>query len=132
MTVVAELGNIARFDIPRQVCAFLGLNPSEHSSGGKRRLGAITKAGNSHARRALIEAAWAYRFPARVSLLIQERQENLPKSIQDIAWKAQVRLCKRYRHLVSRGKHPNVAVTAVARELAAFMWAIARELETTS
>jgi transposase len=132
VTLAAELGDITRFDNPRQVFAFLGLNPSEHSSGDHRRLGGITKTGNSHARRALVEAAWAYRFPARVSLLIQERQEHLPTPIQNIAWKAQVRLCKRYRHLSSRGKHHNVVITAIARELVAFMWAIARELQTAA
>lgn len=72
------------------------------------------------------------RFPAKVSVHIQKRLENLPKPIQDIGWKAQVRLCKRYRRLTARGKHPNVAVTAVARELAAFMWAIAREVPITA
>ena len=128
VTTVAELGDIARFDNPRQLCDYLGLCPSEYSSGEKRRLGGITKAGNSHARRVLVEGAWAYRYPARISRQIQIRQEKLPQSIRDIAWKAQVRLCKRYHRLTSRGKHPNVAVTAIARELASFMWAIAREL----
>jgi len=106
----------------------LGLTPSEYSSGDRRQLGGITKAGNGHARRALIEGAWAYRYPAKVSPSIRKRQEGLATPIQDIAWKAQVRLCKRARRLVARGKHPNVAVTAVARELAAFMWAIARQV----
>jgi transposase len=108
--------------------AYLGLIPSEHSSGGKRRLGGITKAGNSHARRVLVEGAWAYRYPAKVSRIIQQRQENLLPIVQDIAWKAQLRLCKRYRKLIAKGKNPNVAVIAIARELAAFMWAIAREV----
>ena len=126
LTVTAELGDITRFDSPRQLAAFIGINPSEYSSGGSRRLGGITKAGNAHARRALVESAWAYRFPAKVSAHIRKRLEKLPQTIQDVAWKAQVRLCKRFRHLTRRGKHPNIAVTAVARELAAFMWAIAR------
>ena len=128
ITVVAELGDITRFDNPRQVAAFVGLNPSEHTSGGKRRLGAITKTGNGRARRALIEGAWAYRHPAKVSYEMQKRQQGLPKVVQDIAWKAQVRLCKRFRRLSARGKHPNVVATATARELLAFMWAIAREV----
>jgi transposase len=128
-TTLAEIGDLTRFDSPRQLAAFLGLIPGEHSSGEKRRQGSITKAGNGHARRALIEGAWAYRFPAKVSELLQKRLEKLPQSIQDISWKAQVRLCKRFRRLIARGKHPNVAVTAVARELAAFMWAIAREVK---
>jgi transposase len=130
--MVAEIGDLTRFDNPRQLAAFLGLTPSEHSSGERRRQGSITKAGNGHARRALIEGAWAYRFPAKVSVHIQKRLETLPKPIQDIGWKAQVRLCKRFRRLTARGKHPNVAVTAVARELAAFMWAIAREVPITA
>jgi transposase len=128
-TTVAELGDLTRFDSPRQLAAFLGLTPSEYSSGEGRRQGGITKGGNAHARRALVEGAWAYRFPAKVSPHIQKRLEELPKPIQDIAWKAQVRLCKRFRRLTARGKNPNVVVTAIARELAAFMWAIAREVE---
>ncbi len=128
ITVVAELGDLTRFDSPRQLAAFVGLIPSEYSSGDQRRQGGITKAGNGRARRALIEAAWAYRYPAKVSPAIQQRLESLPQPIQDISWKAQLRLCKRFRRLTSRGKHSNVAVTAVARELIAFMWAIAREV----
>jgi transposase len=128
ITVVAELGDLTRFDNPRQLAAFVGLIPSEYSSGGSRRQGGITKAGNGRARRALIEAAWAYRHPAKVSAHIQSRIDHLPKPMQDLGWKAQVRLCKRFRRLVARGKHPNVAVTAVARELIAFMWAIAKEV----
>jgi transposase len=128
VTTIAEIGDLTRFDSPRQLAAFLGLIPGEYSTGDSRRQGPITKAGNGHARRALIEGAWAYRFPAKVSELLQKRLERLPKPIQNIAWKAQVRLCKRFRRLIARGKHPNVAVTAVARELSAFMWAIAREV----
>jgi len=126
LTVVAELGDLTRFDNPRQLAAFVGLIPSEHSSGEKRRQGGITKGGNSRARRALVEAAWAYRYTAKISPSIQKRLENLPRSVQDIAWKAQVRL--RFRRLTYRGKHSNVAVTAIARELIAFMWAIAKEV----
>ncbi len=92
MTTVAELGDLSRLENHRQLTAYLGLHPSEYSSGDKRRMGGITKSGNGHARRALIEEAWSYRYPAKVSRQIQERQENLPRSIQDIAWKAQVRL----------------------------------------
>ena len=131
ITVVAELGDLTRFDSPRQLAAFVGLIPSEYSSGSARRQGGITKAGNGRARRALIEAAWAYRHPAKVSQHIQARIDALPKPIQDIGWKAQVRLCKRFRRLTARGKHPNVAVTAIARELLAFMWAIAKEVAVT-
>jgi transposase len=128
LTVVAELGDLTRFDNPRQLAAFVGLVPSEYSSGASRRQGGITKAGNGRARRVLVEAAWAYRHPAKVSLHIQQRIDQLPKALQDLGWKAQVRLCKRYRRLVARGKHPNVVVTAIARELIAFMWAIARAM----
>jgi transposase len=131
LTVVAELGDITRFDNPRQLAAFVGLIPSEHSSGEKRRQGSITKCGNSRARRALIEGAWAYRHPAKVSLHIRRRVEKLPKAAQEIGWKAQVRLCRRFRKLQARGKNANVAVTAVARELVCFMWAIARTVPIT-
>ena len=132
ITVVAELGDLTRFDSPRQLAAFVGLVPSEDSSGPRRRLGAITKTGNGRARRALIEGAWAYRHPAKVSEHLQRRIGALPRPIQDIGWKAQVRLCKRFRRLTARGKHPNVAVTAIARELIAFMWAIAKEVPITT
>ncbi len=128
ITIVAELGDLTRFDNPRQLAAYVGLIPSEYSSGQTRRQGGITKAGNGRARRALIEAAWAYRFPAKVSAHIQTRLDKLPKPLQAIGWKAQVRLCKRFRRLTARGKHSNVAVTAIARELIAFMWAIAKEV----
>ena len=128
LTVVTEVGDLTRFDSPRQLAAFVGLVPSESSSGASRRQGGITKTGNGRARRALVEAAWAYRYPAKVSEIIRKRVETLPKAVQDIAWKAQVRLCRRFRRLASRGKHPNVAVTAIAREILAFMWAIAREV----
>jgi transposase len=129
VTTVAELGDISRFTNPRQLMAYLGLTPSEYSSGEKRTQGGITKTGNGHARRAIIEGAWAYRYPAKISQHIRKRQEHLPKDVQDIAWKAQVRLCNRYRRLICRGKNLNVAVTAIARELAAFMWAISREVK---
>src|SRR5919109_751660 len=108
VTTVAELGDLTRFATPRELMKFLGLIPSEYSTGERRRQGAITKAGNTHARRALMEGAWAYRYPAKVSRHVQLRLETQPKIIQDISWKAQVRLCKRYRHLVARGKHANI------------------------
>jgi transposase len=131
VTLAAELGDLTRFDSPRQLAAFVGLIPSEYSTGESRRLGPITKAGNGHARRALVEAAWAYRYPAKVSTHLQRRLEHCAKPIQDIAWKAQVRLCKRHRRLVARGKNANVVVTAIAREILAFQWAIAREVPVT-
>jgi len=131
VTMVAEVGDLTRFDTPRELMKFLGLIPSEYSSGEQRRQGSITKAGNSHARRALVEGAWAYRYPAKVSRHLQLRLEKQPKLIQDISWKAQARLCKRYRRLVSRGKHANVVTVAIARELAGFMWAIAKQVSVT-
>jgi transposase len=124
MTIVAELGDISRFESPRQLMAYLGLVPSEHSSGGQRHRGAITKTGNRHVRRALVESAWCYRFPARKTAILQRRAEKASKDVQEIAWKAQKRLCMRYRHLMNRGKLQVEACTAVARELAGFIWAI--------
>jgi transposase len=106
--LVAELGDLARFDTPRKLMSYVGLTPSEYSSGERRRQGSITKGGNSHARRALVEGAWAYRYPAKVSRHLQLRLEKLPAEIQSIGWKAQVRLCKRYRQLTARGKRQSV------------------------
>ena len=131
VTLVAEIGDLTRFDHPRELMKCLGLIPSEYSSGEQRRQGSITKAGNTHARRVLVEGAWAYRYPAKVSRHLQRRLEQQPKMIQDSSWKAQVRLCKRYRQLVARGKHANIVTVAIARELAGFMWAIAREVPVT-
>ncbi len=127
-TVSSELGDLRRFERPEQLMAYIGLVPSEHSSGEKKKRGSITKTGNSHVRRALVEAAQAYRFPARKSRRILKRQEGIDDKIIQIAWKAQCRLCSRYRMLVAGGKKSNVAKTAVARELAGFIWAIAQEV----
>jgi len=124
--VLAELGDLSRFAHPRQLMAWLGVTPSEHSSGEKRRQGSITKNGNSYARKLLVEAAWSYQHPARVSPDIQRRHEGIPKPIVDRAWDAQVRLCRRFRKLVARGKQKNIAVVAVARELSGFIWDISR------
>jgi hypothetical protein len=110
---------------------FLGLIPSEYTSGEQRRQGSMTKAGNSHARRVLVEGAWASRYPAKVSRHLPLRLETQPKVIQDIRWKAQVRRCTRSRRLVARGKHRNVVTVAMARELAGFLWAIAQEVPIT-
>jgi transposase len=131
VTMVAEMGDLTRFDTPRELMKCLGLIPSEYASGEPRRQGSLTKAGNAHARRALVEGAWAYRSPAKVSRHLQLRLETPPKVIQDISWKAQVRLCQRDRRLVSRGKHPNVVTVAMARELAGCMWAIATQVPVT-
>lgn len=126
VTLAAELGDLGRFESPRQLMGYLGLNVSEASSAERRRRGAITKAGNASARRMLVEGAWSYRLPARIAPAKLDRTRHLPKPVRDIAWKAQVRLCARYRHLRARGLKPNVAVVAIAREMAAFLWAIAR------
>jgi transposase len=125
ITLVAEIGDFHRFANPRQLMAYLGLTPSERSSGAKTLRGAITKAGNTRARRVLIEGAWTYRLPARIGAQILNRNETLPQPIKDIAWKAQVRLCARHRRLARAGKPVNVVNVAIARELAAFVWAIA-------
>jgi transposase len=126
--LIAEVGDLTRFDTPRKLMSYLGLTPSEYSSGDHRRQGGITKAGNGHARRALVEGAWAYRYPAKVSRHLQLRLEKVPVEVRAIAWKAQVRLCKRYRQLTARGKHANQVAVAIAREMAAFAWAIARTI----
>jgi transposase len=124
----AEIGDVRRFDSPPQLMAFLGLVPGERSTGDTVRRVGLTLAGNRRARRALVEAAWTYRYPARVSAALRARLEGLPKVIRDIAWKAQVRLCARYRRLSAAGKKLPVVVAAIAREMAAFLWAIGREV----
>lgn len=131
VTTVAERGDLTRFDTPRERMKCLGLIPSEYSRGERRRQGTITKAGNTHARRALIEGAWAYRYPAKGSRHLPLRLEKPAKVIQDISWKVQGRLCKRYRQLIARGKHANHVVVALARELVGFMWAMAKQVSVT-
>lgn len=128
-TVVAEIGDMGRFKNPKQFMAYLGLVPSEHSSGKTTRRGPITKTGNSHVRRVLVEAAWTYKLKPRKSSTILKRQQGLPKGICDISWKAQVRLCTRYWRLRMRGKSQQATITAIARELSAFIWAIDREVQ---
>ena len=120
ITLVAEIGDFKRFANPRQLMAYLGLTPSECSSGSKTARGAITKAGNTRARRMLVEGAWTYRLPARMGAEILKRNEVLPQAIKQIAWKAQARLSARYRRLAKAGKPTNVVCVAIARELAAF------------
>jgi len=132
VTFVAEIGDVRRFESPRQLMAYLGLVPCESSTGERVRRGSITKAGNTRVRRVLIEGAWTYRFPARMSRLLQERQANLPQIVRTIAWKAQVRLCARYRRLMAAGKRQTVVTTAIAREMAAFLWAIGHAIEPRS
>jgi transposase len=113
-----------------KTCQEVNLTPfflGEHSSGSHRRRGSITKTGNAHARCALIEAAWQYRLPARITPIIAKRQEGVSEPVRALAWKAQQRLCHRYRRLAARQLHKNKVVTALARELAGFVWAIVRE-----
>ncbi len=125
MVLLAELGDISRFESPRQLMAFLGLVPSEHSSGNRRRQGAITKTGNSHARRMLVESAWSYRFPARQTAHLKRKAANASDEAKAIAWKAQKRLCGRYQTLTHAGKNTKLVCVAVARELVGFIWDIA-------
>jgi transposase len=123
-TLMAEIGDLKRFASAPQLMAYLGVVPSEHSSGPNKTRGGITKTGNGHVRRVLVEAAWTYRHPARKTAVLQRRAERTPQVVQDIAWKAQTRLCARYRTLEARGKLKVQACTAIARELAGFIWAI--------
>jgi len=144
VVLMAEVGDFRRFTNPRQLMAWLGLVPSEHPSGAKIERGGITiglrpiprrdvseadRAGNGRARRVLVEGAWSYRFPARVTSLIQARLDEAPEAVRPIAWKAQLRLCARFRRLVAAGKNANLVTTAVAREMAAFAWAIACKVQ---
>jgi transposase len=128
MTLVAEIGDIGRFESAGQLMSYLGLVPSEHTSGGKRHQGAITKAGNGACRRALVEAAHHYWIAPRVSPTLRQRQHGQSHAVTTIAWKAQQRLHGRHQFLSRRGKKPAVVVTALARELCGFVWAIAREV----
>jgi transposase len=131
VTLVAELGDFSRFAHPKQLMSYLGLVPSEYSTGEARVQGAITKTGNGHVRRILIESAWTYRYPARMSRPLVVRNQGQPQSVRDIAWRAQVRLCSRYRRLSARGLHQNKICTAIARELAAFVWDVARHTNSS-
>ena len=128
VALAAELGDLSRFRHPRQLMAFLGLVPSEYSSGEGRRQGSITKAGNSHARWFLVEAAQHYRLPPKVSKELAPRQEKLPARLKEISWKAQVRLHRKYWTMTHRGKRVQTIQVAVARELVGFIWATAREV----
>jgi transposase len=127
-TFLAEIGDLSRFQTPRQLMAYLGLVPSEDSTGDTIKRGPITKTGNRRARRTLVECSWSYQHPPRVGKEKQARVAAAPRAVREIAWKAQCRLCARYRALTRKGKLKTVAITAVARELAAFIWAIGREV----
>lgn len=127
---LAEIGDLSRFRSPRELMAYLGLVPSEHSTGDTVRRGAITKSGNRRARRILVECSWSYRHPPRVGKKKQDKVAAAPRAVREIAWKAQHRLYGRYRALTRNGKHKSVAITAIARELSGFIWAINREITT--
>lgn len=132
VTIMAEIGDLGRFENPRQLMGYLGLVPGERSTGDSvRRLG-ITKAGNGRARRALVEAAWSYRHLPRTGPAKQYVHQRVPPAVRDIATKAQARLCARYRALSAKGKKLTVTVTALARELAGFVWAIGREVQVAA
>jgi transposase len=129
-TFLAEIGDLSRFQTPRELMAYLGLVPSEDSTGDTIKRGPITKSGNRRARRMLVECAWSYQHPPRVGKDKQEKVAAAPRAVREIAWKAQFRLNRRYRALIRRGKLKTVAITAVAREFAGFIWAVAREANT--
>jgi transposase len=128
-TLVAEIGSFMRFRSPAQLMAYIGLVPREYSSGQTVKRGRMTKAGNSHLRRTLIESAWSYRHRPAIKYELEKRQENQSAEVQAISWKAQNRLHLKYRKLVLKGKHKNIAIGAVARELVGFVWAIACQME---
>jgi len=129
VTIVAELGNIARFETPRQLMGYSGAVPMEDSSGQRTRRGSITKTGNAHLRRIIVEAAWSYRYRPAIGPRLRKRQEGVSEEIKEIAWKAQVRLSKRYARLAAAGKDQRKIITAVGRELLGFIWAIGIKAE---
>jgi transposase len=130
VTIVAELGQVSRFAHPRQLMGYCGVVASEHSSGERTRRGGITRTGNAHLRRVVVESAWAYRHPPTLGPTLRRRQVGLDPAVLEIAWKAQHRLCTRYRRLIERGKSQQQVVTAIGRELLGFIWAIASRVET--
>jgi transposase len=129
VTIIAELGSITRFDTPRQLMGYSGAVPSENSSGKRTQRGSITKTGNAHLRRIVVEAAWSYRLRPAIGPRLRKRQEGVSEPIKEIAWKAQVRLTKRYARLAAAGKDQRKIVTAVGRELLGFIWAIGIKAE---
>jgi transposase len=132
-TLVCEIGEFTRFPSASRLMSYVGLTPSEHSSGPRVKRGSITKAGNGHVRRALVEAAWSGgRHRPAVSKILKRRQKGLDPGVIDIAWKTQKRLYARYRRMLARGKHKNVTAVAMARELIGFVWAIAQRLASSS
>lgn len=131
VTIVAELGKMSRFARAKQLMGYGGIVASEDSSGERTRRGQITKTGNAHLRRVVVEAAWAYRHRPAMGRTLRERQEKVSEEVKEIAWKAQQRLHQRYRKLLAKGKNKGVVVTAIGRELLGFIWAIGIKVETT-
>ena len=132
VTILAEIGDLQRFASPRELMGYLGLVPSERSTGDSVKRGPITKAGNRRVRRVLVEASWSYRHPPRIGRQKQAKVDAAPEAVRAVAWKAQSRLSARYRALIKTGKRPTIAVTAVARELCGFIWAIDRAMRATT
>lgn len=130
VTIASELGSISRFQTARQLMAYSGAVSREHSSGERQRRGAITKTGNAHLRRVVVEAAWAYRHRPGIGATLRQRQQHVSEPIKEIAWKAQQRLHQRYRRLAAKGKDHRKIITAVGRELLGFIWAIGTRIET--
>ena len=131
VTFVTEVGDLSRFETPRQLMGYLGLVPSERSTGDTVRRGGITKAGNGRVRHMLVESAWTYRHPPRIGAKKLYRLEETSPKVREIAWKAQTRLTARYRALTARGKKTTVVCTAIARELVGFMWSVGQEAQST-
>jgi transposase len=127
VTFVSEIGDLSRFESPRQLMAYLGLVHSERSTGDTVRRGSITKASNGRVRHMLVESAWTYRHPPRIGAKKIYKLERTSPVIREIAWKAQTRLTARYRSLSAKGKKTTIVCTAVARELVGFMWSVGRE-----
>ena len=132
VTILSELGDLSRFENPSQLMAYLGLVPSEHSSGNQVKRGGITKTGNGHVRKVLVEAAWAYQLDPRVSRILLKRQQHASEEVRRISWKAQLRLCTRFRRMAARGKPKQLVATAIARELSGFLWAIAKQVQAVA
>ncbi len=128
VVIMAEIGDLSRFASPRELMGYLGLVPSERSTGDTVKRGGITKAGNRRARRILVEASWSYRHPPRIGKEKQAKVEAAPEQVREIAWKAQGRLCGRFRSLTKNNKRPTIVVVAIARELCGFVWAIHRAM----
>jgi transposase len=129
VTFATEIGDLSRFENPRQLMAYLGLVPSERSTGETVRRGSITKAGNGRVRHMLVESAWTYRHPPKVGKAKLYKLEQTSPRVREIAWKAQTRLTARYRALSAKGKKTTIVCTAIARELVGFMWSVGQEVQ---